>query len=333
MSKTENFPTGTKLKVGDKLGHLIIINITRGNQDLTAECDCKDKDRNQITIRKWALKNKPNLYCDSVDCKYSPANWITINDIEYCLMPGSIIGSLEIGERVYHKKPFYNLEVRCIGSCNSPWFEISKANLSIRLYFDCCDSNCSSQDNRLENESLYSKWSNTKQRLFNENNENFDSYDELIIGLKMEPEWVDNFSAYEAYVETLSPTKKEIQLANPGKRITVDRKDNDYGYIKGNLRWATPEIQRQNQRNSIGSIIVINIRIDYEINNLNSRQLEAKYNILQPVLWNIVNYKTWKNISIQKYLDEYNASKTICGLTLAEIEAQGGLTVSNINKT
>lgn len=332
MSKVENFPRGTKLKIGDKFGYLTIIDID--GQDISLECDCKDKNRNQIEITKGSLKTRIRLYCDLEYCKYSLANWITINDQEYSLLPGSIIGWLEIGERVYTDKisGSYNLLACCTGSCNSPWFEINKWTLSNRVYYDCNDPNCSSQNNRLENTSLYSKWTHTKSRLFNPNDSAFKFYDRLIIGLKMELEWIDDFLAYEAYVNTLSPTKKEMQLANPGKRISVDRKDNNYGYIKGNLRWETELIQSQNRRNTINSIIVINIRIDYEINNLTSRRLEAKYNKPQPTISNITNYKTWKNISIQKYIDEYNSSKNICGLTLAEINTKGGLTEEDINK-
>jgi hypothetical protein len=336
MSKVENFPKGIKIKIGDRFGHLIVVDIILRKCKHTLyilECDCKNENRNRIQIERGALNHRPILYCNFNDCKYSIANSITINDQEYSLMPGSIIGWLEIGERVYdHDGPYYKLLIRCIGSCNSNWVEIRKHNLLNKLYYDCENSSCSSQSNRLENESLYIKWGITKQRVFNPNNIGFNSYDELIIGPKMEPEWVNDYKAYESYVNTLSPTKKEMQLLNPDKRISIDRKDNDYGYIKGNLRWSTPEMQQQNRRNTILSITVINIRIDFEINKLTYQQLEIKYDIIYMVIWNITNYKRYPNISIQKYIDEYNLSKTICGYSLAEIEAKGGLTEEDINK-
>lgn len=335
MNKVENFPTGTIIKIGDVFGHLTVVDIDNSyqyykDQVLILVCDCKDQDINQIQIQKYQLKIKPQLCCNLIDCKYNPTNWITINDQEYSLLPGSIIGWLEIGERVnVGVGKNYNLSVVCIGDCNSHSFEITKKDLSKLSHFDCGDSNCCSFNNRLENNSLYVKWLGIKARLFNSNNPSFISYAEIIIGTKMEKSWIHNFSIFEDYINNLLPTKKEVQLLYPGERISLDRKDNNLGYIEGNLRWATDLMQVHNRRHSILIITIINIQIDHKINKLTIQQLTIKYNMLYDTVYKIINYKGYTN-NITECINEYQQSKTICGLTLQKIEEQGGLKETDI---
>ena len=329
-AKVQNFPTGTKLKIGDKLDHLTIIDIKYPygkSQLITAECDCKDCNRNRITITKSNLQNKIYLYCNFEDCKYNEANWIIINNQEYSLMPGSIIGNLEILGRIYTGyKSKYNLEVRCIGDCNSLSFQINKDSLQHKSYYDCGDLNCSSFNNRFENESSYNNWKGIKDRLFNPNQKDFDHYDEIILfEPKMEPEWIDDPKAFDTYTKTLSPTKKEMRQLYPGEIISIDRIKNHLGYIKGNLRWATMEMQIHNRRNAFEYNIIKAIRWDYEVNNIPQHELIIKYGIQSGIISPIVRYQRYSNISISEEKAEYLQSKTINGLIEAQIIAQGGL--------
>lgn len=316
--KVKNFSTGTNLVVGNVLGHFTIINSQyRYGKDplLTVECQCKEENRNQITIAKSDLQTKVMLYCNFEDCKYSPANWITINDQNYSLLTGSIIGNFKIIGRAYTGyKSKYNLLLTCIGDCNSLPFEINKDTLLHRSYLDCGDPNCSSQQNRFENESVYNLWCGIKSRLFNSNQKDFNRYDNLILGQKMQLEWVNNFQVFNDYIDTLSPTRKEMRQLFLGEIISLDRINNNLGYIKENLRWATMETQQQNKSNNIKLDIIKAIRWDYEVNNFTSTDLQLKYNCFQQLIWCIINYDTWKNISILTEKTEYLQFGTIDGI-------------------
>lgn len=57
-------------------------------------------------------------------------------------------------------------------------------------------------------------------------------------GLRVCEEWVNDFEAFAAH----------IGPPPVGKNWSVDRKDNDRGYEPGNVRWATPKQQIENQR-------------------------------------------------------------------------------------
>ena len=60
-------------------------------------------------------------------------------------------------------------------------------------------------------------------------------------GIGIWPPWVDSFKTFEHDVEAaIGP--------HPGKDYTLDRIDNDKGYVPGNLRWATWSQQMKNRR-------------------------------------------------------------------------------------
>ena len=57
----------------------------------------------------------------------------------------------------------------------------------------------------------------------------------------MEAEWEDDFLAFYQYVhDTLGD--------RPSDEFSLDRCENDLGYLKGNLRWATRVQQANNRR-------------------------------------------------------------------------------------
>jgi hypothetical protein len=327
VAKVENFPTGTKLVVGNVLGHLTIVGFEyiNGKEWVISECDCKDCNRNQIKTRKGDLKTRVKLYCNFEDCKYNEANRIIINDQEYSLLPGSIIGNLEIGERYYTGvDQHYELNIQC--KCGSSPFKLQKNSLLGRRYLDCGRPDCIFVvfNNRVITDTLYMIWQGIKQRLFNINNHGFDVYNN-IIGSKMQSEWINDFKVFNEYINLLNPTKKEMELLYPGKVISIDRINNNLGYIKGNLRWATPQMQAQNQRNSKSYNLINSIRWDYEVNKIPQYELVKKYNIDFGSMSQIVNYVIYSNISIEAEKAEYLQSKTINGLTEQQIIVQGGI--------
>lgn len=55
-------------------------------------------------------------------------------------------------------------------------------------------------------------------------------------GIGVHPEWAESYEAFRAYVGP-----------KPGPRYSLDRIDNDQGYVPGNVRWADPTTQANNK--------------------------------------------------------------------------------------
>lgn len=90
----------------------------------------------------------------------------------------------------------------------------------------------------------YARWSNIKQRCFNEKCPAYPHYGARGIG--MADRWrfgVDGKSGFECFIEDIGPW--------PGPGFTLDRwPDNDGHYEPGNVRWATAKEQRHNRRDA-----------------------------------------------------------------------------------
>ena len=89
--------------------------------------------------------------------------------------------------------------------------------------------------------SLYINWKHIKARCLNPKDPSFINYGGR--GITMAPEFKD-YIAFRDYVnEHLGP--------RPSPKHSIDRKENDWHYVPGNLRWATPLQQSQNKRRSL----------------------------------------------------------------------------------
>lgn len=82
-------------------------------------------------------------------------------------------------------------------------------------------------------------WSQIVQRCTNPNHKDYPTYSKRGI----DPAFVSDFAAF--YRE-LGP--------RPSKRHSVDRKNNSLGYLKGSIRWATPEEQEANKGTDPGFV-------------------------------------------------------------------------------
>jgi hypothetical protein len=80
---------------------------------------------------------------------------------------------------------------------------------------------------------LYRTWWGIVQRCRNENSHAYHRYGGR--GIDICEEWRNSFDAFVAYVGE-----------RPSKQHSIDRIDNDKGYMPGNVRWATKEEQAKN---------------------------------------------------------------------------------------
>lgn len=87
---------------------------------------------------------------------------------------------------------------------------------------------------------LYYRVGSIKARLTNPQTNGYEAYGAR--GITLHPEWGANPMLMVNYLLSL-PGYKE------GK--TIDRIDNDVGYVPGNLRWATAKEQSSNRRNNV----------------------------------------------------------------------------------
>lgn len=86
---------------------------------------------------------------------------------------------------------------------------------------------------------LYRAWSAIKTRCFNPRSRPYKWYGGR--GITMHKSWANTFEAFRDYVE------KELG-PRVSRRHSIDRINNDKGYVPGNIRWATPEEQNRNRQ-------------------------------------------------------------------------------------
>ncbi len=88
---------------------------------------------------------------------------------------------------------------------------------------------------------LYRRWMKIKERCFDPKHNRFRHYGGR--GIRMWSGWAESFECFEQDILTTIGDW-------PGPGLTLDRIDNDGGYVPGNLRWATRSEQNRNQRRS-----------------------------------------------------------------------------------
>jgi hypothetical protein len=85
----------------------------------------------------------------------------------------------------------------------------------------------------------YAVWLAIVQRCTNPNNENWPNYGGR--GIKLHEPWRDEFADF----------LKEVGKRPKGKgRLTLERRDNNKGYVPGNVYWAPYSAQNRNRRNN-----------------------------------------------------------------------------------
>lgn len=85
---------------------------------------------------------------------------------------------------------------------------------------------------------FYDIWAHMKDRIYNPNNSNYSRYGGR--GLTTDYDVFQDFlnDEYLNYIKA--------KASYPDQKISIDRIDNNLGYVKGNIRWVIPSIQSRN---------------------------------------------------------------------------------------
>ena len=87
---------------------------------------------------------------------------------------------------------------------------------------------------------MYTLWSGIRSRCYNSGSMSYDYYGGR--GITMHDEWKNSFNTFANDVLRLIGKK-------PHPYYTIDRINNDEGYVPGNIRWAPPLKQAHNRNN------------------------------------------------------------------------------------
>ena len=102
-----------------------------------------------------------------------------------------------------------------------------------------CDYHCTAGLAK-NNHRLHVIWKNMKSRIYNPNNQDYHNYGGR--GL------TTDYNKFEDFYNDLHEEYYEACEKLGEKNVSIDRIDNNLGYIKGNIRWSDPLTQARNRR-------------------------------------------------------------------------------------
>jgi hypothetical protein len=90
----------------------------------------------------------------------------------------------------------------------------------------------------------YDAWTEMRRRCYDPGHTSFRWYGGRIPPVTVHPLWRASFSEFLTYIlAAIGP--------HPGKGWSLDRSNNDLGYVPGNLKWSTPTEQSENTRQNL----------------------------------------------------------------------------------
>lgn len=128
----------------------------------------------------------------------------------------------------------------------------------------------------------YILWRNIKSRCYNKKDICYNTYGGR--GIYMYQEWIDDPKLFINYIEN--------NLGEKPKNFSLDRIDNNEGYIPNNLKWSSCTDQSRNSSMTKLTLESVNL-IREQGNNFTKTELSKKYNVSISQISRIINNKSW----------------------------------------
>lgn len=140
---------------------------------------------------------------------------------------------------------------------------------------------------------LYRTWKDLKARCLNPRHKRYASYGGR--GIRVYPAWL-KYEPFRDYVLT--------HLGPRPEGMSLDRIDNDLGYVPGNLRWATDSIQQKNrrpgiaagERNNHAKLTWVAVRMIRTSSGIPHQALAQRFGVSRSTIDSIIEGRTWLSV-------------------------------------
>lgn len=228
------------------------------------------------------------------------------------IIPGQIICDMEVIDEFRDEKNNRRM-LKCMCTKCNRVHNIYEGNLRNNPSVYNHEEHCSRGINTLD-KNFANTFACIKQRMTNPNNDKYHEYGGR--GLEL------GYTCLVDFFDDQYPKYLIAKQANPDEKVSVDRINNDLGYIPGNLRWVTQITQTRNSRRVYEFIAIAPDGTRYLSNNqlafaakhgLESRYISDCIRGVKPMTagWRFVRLDDFRKGPNLFYFDYHNDPFTI----------------------